>query len=255
MTAEMLLALELGAVAVVAGAVGSMLGIGGGIILVPFFIALLGIEAPVARSASLVAVCVTSLAGSMIYLKEGVVDIERAASLQFPTVVGAIIGAVLGSAIDPVLMQLLFAILVLAIGFKMFSKEVKTTPPTQRDLIFTVAGCLLGGFVSSLLGVGGGVFFVPILAILIGLPQRTAAATSTFLIGLTAATSAIIYFRQGQMNLDVTIPAAIGILVGAQLGARLSGKVSDLWLRRMFATVKVVTAGLLFKGVLAAWLR
>jgi uncharacterized membrane protein YfcA len=255
MTPEMLLAIELGAVAVVAGAVGSMLGIGGGIILVPFFIALVGIEATVARSASLVAVCVTSMAGSAVYLKQGVVDLERGASLQFPTVVGAIIGAVVGSSIDPVLMQLLFAALVLTIGFKMSAKEVKTTPPTRKDIVYSIIGCVIGGFVSSLLGVGGGVFFVPILALLIGLPQRTAAATSTFLIGLTAATSAVIYFRQGQMDLDVTIPAAIGILIGAQVGARISGRFPDLWLRRMFATVKFVNAGLLLKGVLSAWLR
>ena len=137
----------------------------------------------------------------------------------------------------------------------MFAKEVKTTPPTQRDLVLTIIGCVCGGFISSLLGVGGGVFFVPILALLIGLPQRSAAATSTFLIGLTAATSAIIYFRQGQMDLAVTIPAAIGILIGAQIGARVSGKVPDLYLRRMFATVKFVTAGLLLKGVITAWLR
>jgi uncharacterized membrane protein YfcA len=253
MTPEVLLALELGAVAVIAGAVGSMLGIGGGIILVPVFIALLGIDAQVARSASLVAVCVTSLAGSLVYLKEGVVDIERGATLQLPTVAGAIIGAAVGSAIDPIVMQLLFALVVLAIGFKMFAKEVRSTPPTQRDIAFSIAGCILGGFISSLLGVGGGVFFVPVLALLIGLPQRTAAATSTFLIGLTAATSAIIYFRQGQMDLDVSIPAAIGILVGAQLGARVSGKLSDLFLRRMFAVVKIVTASLLLKGVITHW--
>ena len=255
MTPELLLTLELGAVAVVAGAAGSMLGIGGGIILVPFFIALVGIDAPIARSASLVAVCVTSLAASMVYLKQGVTDLERGAALQFPTVVGAIIGAIVGGGIDPVLMQFLFALLVLGIGFKMFSKEVKSTPPTRRDWTLTIVGCLLGGFVSSLLGVGGGVFFVPILALLIGLPQRTAAATSTYLIGLTAATSAIIYFRQGQMDLDVTIPAAIGILIGAQFGARVSAKVPNLWLRRMFATVKIVNAGLLFKGVVSAWLK
>jgi uncharacterized membrane protein YfcA len=255
MPPELLLTLELGAVAVIAGAVGAMLGIGGGIILVPFFIALVGIEAPIARSASLVAVCVTSLAASVVYLKEGVVAVDRGAMLQLPTVVGAIIGAVVGGGIDPVLMQLLFAILVLGIGFKMFSKEVKTTPPTKRDLTYAVIGCLVGGFVSSLLGVGGGVFFVPVLALLIGLPQRTSAATSTFLIGLTAATSAVIYFRQGQMDLDVSIPAAVGILIGAQVGARISASVPDLWLRRMFATVKVVNAGLLLKGVIAAWWR
>ena len=185
---------------------------------------------------------------------KGVVDIERGATLQLPTVVGAIIGAVIGSGIDPVVMQLLFALLVLAIGFKMFAKDVKTTPPTQRDFLFSIAGCVFGGFISSLLGVGGGVFFVPILALLIGLPQRTSAATSTFLIGLTAATSAIIYFRQGQMDLDVSIPAAVGILLGAQLGARISGKVPDLFLRRMFAVVKIVTAGLLLKEVALHWL-
>src|SRR5687768_1891080 len=165
MTPEVLLAIELGAVAVVAGAVGSMLGIGGGIVLVPVFIGLIGIDAQVARSASLVAVCVTSLAGSMVYLRAGIVDIERGATLQLPTVIGAIIGAIVGGAIDPIVMQLLFAMLVLAIGFKMFAKEVKSTPPTQRDIVFSIMGCILGGFVSSLLGVGGGVFFVPILAL------------------------------------------------------------------------------------------
>jgi uncharacterized membrane protein YfcA len=253
MAPEVLLNLELGGIALLAGGVGSMLGIGGGIILVPFFIAIAGIDPHIARSASLVAVCVTSLAGSAVYLKEGVADLERGAALQLPTVVGAIIGALVGGAIDPVLMQLLFAVLVLAIGFKMFSKEVKEAPPSRRDWILTIAGCLLGGFVSSLLGVGGGVFFVPILAILIGLPQRTAAATSTFLIGLTAATSAIIYFRQGQMDLDVTVPTAVGILIGAQLGARISAKIPNLFLRRMFATVKFINAGLLIKGVISAW--
>ena len=253
MSPDVLLNLELGTIAMIAGAVGAMLGIGGGIILVPFFIAIAGIDAHVARSASLVAVCVTSLAGSMVYLKQGVVDLERGARLQLPTVVGAIIGALVGGAIDPVVMQLLFAILVLAIGFKMFSDKVKDTPPTQRDWILTVAGCVLGGFVSSLLGVGGGVFFVPILAILIGLPQRSAAATSTFLIGLTAATSAIIYFRQGQLDLKVAVPTAVGILIGAQIGARVSARIPNLWLRRMFATVKFVNAGLLIKGVISAW--
>lgn len=255
MPPDLLLLLELGSVAILAGAVGSALGIGGGIILVPFFIALLGIDAPIARSASLVAVCVTSLAGSLVYLKQGVTDLEKGALLQFPTIVGAIIGAILGSVIDPVLMQFIFAIVVLMIGFKMFSKEVKTEQPSQRDWTLAVIGCLIGGMVSSLLGVGGGVFFVPILAILIGLPQRTAAATSTFLIGLTAATSALIYYRQGQMDLHVTIPAAIGILIGAQAGARISRHVPNLWLRRTFAVVKFGNAALLMKGVLSAWLR
>ncbi|MDQ2986415.1 MAG: sulfite exporter TauE/SafE family protein [Armatimonadota bacterium] len=255
MSPETLLSLELGAVALVAGALGAMLGIGGGIILVPIFIALLSIDTPVARSASLVAVCVTSLAASLVYIKQGVTDIERGAVLQFPTVVGAIIGAIVGSGIDPVIMQLIFAVLVLVIGFKMFAKDVKTESPTRRDWLLTILGCLVGGFISSLLGVGGGVFFVPILALIIGLPQRTAAATSTFLIGLTAATSALIYFRQGQMDLAVTIPAAIGILIGAQVGARASKHIPNLWLRRTFAVVKFGTAGLLLKGVFASWLR
>lgn len=253
--ADLPLMLELWSVALLAGAVGSALGIGGGIILVPFFIALLGIDASIARSASLVAVCVTSLAGSMVYLKHGATDLERCAALQLPTVIGAVIGATLGSAMDPVWMQFIFAIVTMLIGFKMFSPKEKTEPPTRRDWALSIGGCFFGGILSSLIGVGGGVFFVPILAIFIGLPQRKAAASSTFLIGLTAATSALIYFQNGQMDFHVTVPAAIGILMGAQIGAHISKHVPNLWLSRTFAVVKFGNAALLMKGVLSAWLR
>jgi len=255
MPPDVLLLLELGSVAFIAGLIGSALGVGGGIILVPAFIALLGVDVPHARSASLVAVCVTSLAGSVVYLKQGVTDLEKGALLQLPTIVGAVIGAFLGSVIDPVLTQLIFAIIVVLTGLKMFFKEPGASPPTTRSWVLAVCGCLVGGVVSSLLGVGGGVFFVPILAILIGLPQRSAAATSTFLIGLTAATSALIYYRQGQMDVHVTIPAAIGVLVGAQIGARVSKHIPNLWLRRTFATVIFGNAALLIKGVITAWPR
>jgi uncharacterized membrane protein YfcA len=85
------------------------------------------------------------------------------------------------------------------------------------------------------------------------LPQRAASATSTYLIGLTTAASALLYFRAGQMDVGLAVPCAAGILVGAQIGARLSGKVDGLRLRRAFALLMFANAALLFRSVYRAW--
>ncbi len=100
-----------------------MLGIGGGIILVPVLISFFGVDAIHARTASLVAVCVTSLAGSLVYLKEGATDLVAVSYMQLPTAVGAIAGAIVGSRLDDKVIRLLFAILVVIVGFRMLFAE------------------------------------------------------------------------------------------------------------------------------------
>src|SRR5438477_8342667 len=111
------------AVAAFAGGLGAMLGIGGGIILVPVLISFFGVDAIHARTASLVAVCVTSLAGSLVYLKEGATDLIAVSYMQLPTAIGAIAGAMVGSRLDDKVIRLLFAILVLIVGFRMLFAE------------------------------------------------------------------------------------------------------------------------------------
>jgi uncharacterized membrane protein YfcA len=93
-----------------------------------------------------------------------------------------------------------------------------------------------------LLGVGGGVIKVPVMNLLMGMPLRAAIATSNLMIGVTAATGALIFFGRGLVEPRYAVPTALGILVGAQLGPRLSGKVSTGVLRRVFEVLIAVLA-------------
>lgn len=246
--------LLIGVVSALAGGLGAMLGVGGGIILVPVLISFFGVDAIHARTASLVAVCVTSMAGSLVYLRQGETDLVSASYLQLPTAIGAIVGALIGGRLDDEGIRFLFAITVVAVAIRMLWPNSVKEPSARKNWLYAGLACIVGGLLSSLLGVGGGIVFVPVMALLLSLPQRAASATSTYLIGLTASASALIYFQQGQMDVSLAIPTAFGILVGAQLGARLSGFVRGDHLRRAFAFLMFVNAFLLLKGVLSVWL-
>lgn len=232
------------------------MGIGGGIILVPVLIAFFSVDATHARGASLVSVCVTSLAGSVVYLREGVTDLQKASYMQLPTVVGAITGALLGSRLDDRAIRLAFAALVLFVGWKMlFGKNTEDDARGENhQWVKAGTACFGGGVLSSLLGVGGGLVFVPVLVLLLSAEQRSASATSTYLIGLTAAASGLIYYQHGQVDVGIAIPAALGILIGAQIGAHVSGLVSGFWLRKIFGIVMWVNAYLLAEKAVRQWL-
>jgi uncharacterized membrane protein YfcA len=252
--------LLIGLVAVFAGSLGSAMGIGGGLILVPVLISVFSIDTEHARAASLIAVAVTSIGGSLVYLREGSVDSETGAFLQAPTAIGAIIGAFVGSTLDPNVVRVLFSALLLAVAARLImlarseSKgAVTSTSPflTRHRWLIATLGCLLGGIVSSLLGVGGGIIFVPLLALALNKSARVSAATSTYLIGLTGAASALIYVRKlTQVGPDETlvalaIPTAIGVFIGSQIGARASRRLAGPVMRYAFAALMVVNAGLL----------
>ena len=243
---------SIGAIAALAGAFAAMVGVGGGVILVPVLIAFFNVDTETARAASLVAICATSLGGSLIYLREGAADLVAASYLQLPTTIGAIAGALIGSALNERSVKLLFAILLLYVGFRLLfsKKDPNGGQGGNPKWAAAIAACAGGGVLSAMLGLGGGLIFVPVLSLLLNRPPRVAAATSTFMIGLTAAAGALIYFSAGQVEVDVTIPAALGVLVGAQAGARLSRFVPGLWLRRIFAFVMWGNALLLLNKVI-----
>lgn len=235
-------------VAALAGAFGSLFGIGGGIVLVPILIAFFGIDTELARSASLVAVSVTSMAGSLVYLREGVTDLDSASFLQLPTAIGAVLGALLGGVIDPRAIKIGFACVILFVSYRLIrhaTLKPRTGPPTKSEWGFVLLACLSAGILSSLLGVGGGLVFVPTLTMLLHRGARESSATSTYLIGLTGAASALIYAKAGHMDYALTAPVALGILIGAQVGARVSKHIPAQKLSYAFAGVMVVNAVLL----------
>lgn len=235
------------------------MGIGGGIFLVPALITLFHVEAEHARTASLVAVCVTSLAASLIYLKEQMVDLTYAGYLQLPTAIGALAGALVGERLSEDAVRVLFALFLVVVSGRLIAKQQDALPGSshhRNTWLAASAACLGAGIVSSLLGVGGGIIFVPVLTLLLARPVRIAAATSTYLIGLTGAASALVYVRgmtragPDPMLVSVAVPSVVGIFVGAQIGARVSKVLPGERLRLAFAALMLINAGLLVWKVL-----
>ena len=247
--------LEIGLIAILAGGLGAIMGIGGGLILVPVLLTFFNVDTDHARAASLIAVCVTSMAGSLIYLRQKVTDLESASFLQLPTAIGAVFGALLGKSLDPKIVQIAFAGLLIIVAIRL----AFVPPPTPGNVnkksawLGAIVACVGAGFVSSLLGVGGGIVFVPVLTLLLSKSTREAAATSTYLIGLTGAASALIYVHDLTKSgpdlqlIAVAIPCVIGIFIGAQIGARLSIYVVGAGFKYAFAIVMVINAAMLIQ--------
>ncbi len=240
-------------VAVGAGAFGSMLGLGGGIILVPALTLLFDVPIKQAVGASLVGVVATSCAGVQGYLRAGLVDWQVAVRLLIPTVLGAIAGGLLVGIIPPKTVAGLFIGLILYVMGQMLwasLRPLSAEPASDKChamwnnshqkwlAIFLSA---TGGVISALLGVGGGLIQVPVLHTLLRAPLRCAIGTSAFLIGTTASTSALLYLVQGTLTPDMVVPAALGVLVGAHLGTRLARRTPIAVLRGIFLIVMVYT--------------
>lgn len=239
-------------IAVGAGAFGAMLGLGGGIILVPALSLLMGVPLKLAVGASLVAVTATSCAGVPTYLRAGLVDWRIGVRLLIPTVIGAIVGGLLIGYVPESAIAGLFIVLVLYVLLQMaWSTRVTKSQSGNTDecraewnprLRGIAAGLsFLGGIISAMLGVGGGLIQVPLLHTLLKAPLRCAIGTSTFLIGATASTSALLYLVQGKLQPDVVVPAVLGIPIGAQMGARIAQQVPTGILRLLFVGVMLYT--------------
>jgi uncharacterized membrane protein YfcA len=104
----------------------------------------------------------------------------------------------------------------------------------------------VAGNISGLLGIGGGIIKVPIMSLVMGVPLRAAIGTSNFMIGITAATSAVIYYQHGYLDPSIAIPTALGVLVGAQMGTRLGGQVRSHRLKQIFQGLLLVFAVQMF---------
>ncbi len=239
-------------IALGAGAFGAMLGLGGGIILVPALTLLMDVPIKQAVAASLVAVAATSCAGAPAYLQAGLVDWRLAVRLLIPTVLGAIAGGLLAGVIPEKWVAGLFILLILYVLGQMLWA---TRHPTQADAPNTpcrtqwrshqrnlAAGLsMLGGIISAMLGVGGGLIQVPLIHTILKAPLRCAIGTSTFLIGATASVSALLYLVQGKLLPDIVVPAVLGILLGARAGVRLAKFMPTSALRLLFAAVMLYT--------------
>lgn len=257
--------------AVVAGAFGSMLGIGGALILVPVITLFLDVPMKVAIGASIIGVIATSSAAQIVYVDHGITHTRLGMALELATTVGAIGGALTAAMVDVRVLQLLFAIMLFWAAWSMRGRRAARRPsiPTGvlddqfldpatqtvvrygvRHLPLGLGLSLLAGNVSGLLGVGGGAVKMPVMHVIMGVPLRAAIATSNFMIGVTAATSAAVYIGKGFVDPLIAVPTALGVLLGAQGGARLASRLPTRVLRTlMVLTLTVFAIQMLWRTV------
>lgn len=254
----------------VAGAFGSLLGLGGGILIVPLLTLGFGLSLPEAVGVSLVSVIMTSSAAAGVYLERHVANLRLGMTLELFTACGALVGGLVAVAIDERLLSILFAGLLAYVAFTMarapraeHGPEIDTLDdhgpeddsplaPTLdrlsgegyrvRNLGRGVVGATGAGLASALFGIGGGIIKVPLMNLAMGVPLRVATATSNLMIGITAAASAVIYLFRGEIDPYVAGPTAIGVFIGATLGSRLGHRIELRYLRILFVVVLLYTA-------------
>ena len=217
-----------------AGAIGALAGIGGGIILTPVLAIYFGLPMHQAIGTSLAAVIATSTATSSVYVERGVTDIRLGMTLELATTIGAAIAAVVAGYVNRRTLALMFAIFLfysaaslVRRAWRVRNERLQTEVPefTVRRYPLGLATALVAGGFSGLLGIGGGPIKVPVMYLFMGVPLRVATATSNFMIGVTAATSAYIYYARGDIKVPVVAPVVVGVFLGSLLGARLAPRV------------------------------
>jgi uncharacterized membrane protein YfcA len=264
-----------------AGLLGSLVGVGGGIIVVPVLTLLFGVKIQYAIGASIVSVIATSSAGAASYVRERLVNLRVAMLLEVFTAAGALAGALAAPKVSARSLFLLFGALMaytawnmsrparggsggaahpsvpdaLADRLKLHSHYIDRA--TGEDVHYRVGRTRIGlavsavaGVMSGLLGIGGGTLKVPAMNLAMGIPLKVCTATSNFMIGVTAAASAAVYFMRGEILPFVAAPVATGVLLGATAGSKLLGRTHSAVVRVLFVIVLSVTAvQMLIKGL------
>jgi len=256
--------------AMVAGTFGALLGLGGGIIIVPALTLLFRLDIHYAVGASIVSVIATSSGAAATYVKERLADMRLGMFLEAATTTGALLGAFLAGFIAGRVLFLIFSLVMVYSAGMMFRKRFLPEPPpakpdalarrlrlhgryydpaTRQVVAYHVSGVPLGfslsmlaGTVSGLLGIGGGALKVPAMDLIMRVPLKVSTATSNFMIGVTAATSAGVYFARGDINPFIAAPVAMGVLSGTVVGTRLMARLRSEGLRLLFALVLLVIA-------------
>src|SRR3954468_6981646 len=234
-----------------AGLFGSLLGLGGGVLIVPLLTLVFGLDLREAVGVSLVSVIMTSSVAAGVYLERHTADLRLGMRLELFTAMGALVGASIAFLIEERLLALLFAALLIYVAVSMLRARTSAAPAAApgepesyevRNVPLGVVGATGAGVLSALLGVGGGIVKVPLMHLGMGVPLRVATATSNLMVGITAAASAVVYVIHGGVDPYVAGPTAIGVFAGASVASRVAHRIDARWLRWLFVAVLAYTA-------------
>lgn len=251
-------------ISLLAGLIGSLIGLGGGIIITPVLVLGFGIDIRYAMGAALVSVIATSSGAAAAYLRDGISNMRIGLFLCVATTLGAVAGALLATRLDANALSIVFGLALLATaGLSLRKKgdsDTSQDPPTRLATLlrlddqmggksYHVHGVVPGfivmivaGVLSGLLGIGSGAFKVLGMDQIMRIPFKVTTATSNFMIGVTAAASVGIYLKRGYLDPVLVFPVALGVLVGALIGARLLA-VAPVKLLRIIFLVAIVFIG------------
>ena len=262
-----------------AGTLGALVGIGGGVLMIPLLTLGFGVDLRVATATSLVAVVATSTASGSVYVGNGLANMRLGMTLEVATSLGGVAGGLLSATLSTAVLARLLAVLMVVTAVLMLRRPGKPPAPAtsgdvpapgvvptpgprrspldgayyderERTLVsYRPVRVLLGsgialvaGVLSGLLGVGGGFLKVPAMNLGMRVPLRVAAATSNFMIGVTASASLFVYFARGLVHPLIAAPVVIGVAGGSLLGTRIARSASSTVLRYVLAALMAAVA-------------
>lgn len=256
------------AASVAAGVLGSLLGLGGGVIVVPVLTLVFGIDIHYAVGASIVSVIATSSGATSTVLRQGIANLRAGMLLETATSTGAVLGAMAAAFVSSGFLYIIFGVMLAYSAIAMFRRRNADEAPnrvndkwarrlglagtyldraTDRVVHYGVVGVpvalgmmFVAGIVSGLLGIGSGVLKVPAMDLVMKLPMKVSTATSNFMIGVTAAAGAAVHFTHGDIVPLVAAPVALGVLAGAVIGGRTLGRLQSHSIRTLFIFVMVI---------------
>lgn len=253
-----------------AGLLGALLGVSGGVLLVPLLVAALGLPFPNARAISLMTVVATSSIVASGRRSRHLLNLRLAMLLQVMAAAGGLAGGVTSAFFSERALTALFAGIMLAMALVMATRlnrrnvilDAGVDPGPLGGRIFdlesgrevayrlkrmplALAVSFVGGNVSSLIGIGGGVIMVPPLNAWCGVPMRAAAATSAFMTGVTAASALPIYYARGEVVPHLAAAAVLGVLVGSRVGFAIVTRAAVRWLKMLLIAVLLLVAAVM----------
>ena len=261
-------------IAVFAGFLGSLVGLGGGIIITPALTILFGFDIKYAIGASIVAVIATSSGSAIAFVKDHVSNMRAGMLLEVFTTAGGVVGALMAGVFSSKLLYIFFSLILLNSFYGMLKKtglitklkkeeenvendkyadkyklnstyyDKATCETVKYNVTNVPQGSLVmfgAGFASGLLGIGSGAFKVVALDTYMKLPIKVSTATSNFMMGVTATASALIYFFNGTINPVVAAPIAIGTLIGSRTGAKVMQRLDAKYIRYIFLPILLFT--------------
>jgi uncharacterized membrane protein YfcA len=255
---------------VAAGFFGSLLGLGGGTLIVPLLTLVFNLPLLTAVGVSLICVIVTSGASAGVFLERHVANLRLGMTLEMFTAIGALVGGSIAFLLPEKALEIFFAILLTYTSITMFRRGRAAGGPEEETVVDEeadepagdqffdaslsgtdyrvkripagAAGSVGAGVVSALLGIGGGIVKVPVMHLVMGVPLRVSTATSNLMMGITASAGAIIYLSRGLIDPFVASPTALGVFVGASIGSRVAHRIDVRVLRGLFVAILLYTA-------------